>query len=94
MFVFVFFVFAVCPGVSPAGAFFVFVFVFLVFAVCPSVSPAGAFFVLVFVFFVFAVCPGFLVGVLAVVWFGLTRKYTRAKHATRSLQNCHVMVCL
>ena len=38
------FVFAVCPGVSPAGAFFVFVFVFLVFAVCPGVSPAGAFF--------------------------------------------------
>ena len=44
-------------------------------------------------FFVFAVCPGFLVGVLAVVWFGLTRKYTRVSHATRSLQISRVMLC-
>ena len=42
MFVFVFFVFAVCPGVSPAGENFVFVFVFFVFAVCPGPGyPVG-----------------------------------------------------
>ena len=47
----------------------------------------------VFVFFVFAVCPGFPVGFLAVVGLGWTRKYTRASHATRSLQISRVMLC-
>ena len=44
-------------------------------------------------FFVFVVCPGFPVGVLAVVGFSLARKYTRASHATRSLQIPRVMLC-
>ena len=63
MFVFVFFVFAVCPSVSPAGTFFVFVFVFFVFVVCPG-FPVG-------VLAVIALCRSLMYVMFMIMWLNM-----------------------